>query len=350
MPDEQSNDEGAVTRRLGLFPAEIFVTIFGLLTLVLFAAFGVSLRHPYELYVGRLCFYMSFYLVALLLALPASRLGDLGKSRKGQEKISWKTTFENYRASHLRPRRILNDLRFVNCIALVFFLYFNLKHLVPHVNPSLYDAILLKTDRLIFSGQISGEWLQGILGYRYAEVLSSGYTLFYGYTFFLAMVFILPRNQPLTQEFFTSFVLLWFVTILVIYAVPTLGPCFYVPEYFANIPSCKVTDVQAMLWKHKMFLDKFPKSEKGIFAISGFPSLHLAVPILGALYFRHFSRFLAWLSWVFVGITILTTLYFGWHYLLDDVGAFLLVFGVMRLTRLIFDKGILGSKQAFKGA
>jgi hypothetical protein len=159
------------------------------------------------------------------------------------------------------------------------------------------------------------------------------------------MVFILPRNQPLTQEFFTSFVLLWFATILVIYSFPTLGPCFYVPEYFAEIPACKVTDMQTMLWEHKLFLDKFPKHEEGIYAISGLPSLHLAVPILGALYFRHFSRFLACLSWLFVGVTIVTTLYFGWHYFLDDVGSFFLVFGVMKLTKFIFDKGILGSKQ-----
>jgi membrane-associated phospholipid phosphatase len=230
-------------------------------------------------------------------------------------------------------------------MALTFLLFINLKHLIPLVNPSLYDQVLLKADRLMFSGQISGEWVQNILGLRYAGFLSTAYILFYSYTLFSALVFILQRNESLRQEFFTSFVLLWFLGILIVYCFPTIGPCFYMAERFAEIPACRVTEVQTMLWDHKLMLDQFPKSEKGIYAISGFPSLHLAVPILGAVYLKRFSRFLAWLSWLFVALTVVTTLYFGWHYLLDDVGSFLLVLLVMRVTQSIFKKGILGGRQ-----
>lgn len=324
---------------------EIFIAIFGSLTLLLYVAFDLPLRDPLGFYVKRLPSYMLLYLMGLLIALLFTRLKDLRRSHKDEQEIAWRITLEKFRDSYLRPHLMICDVRLVNCFALIIFFFINLKHLIPLLNQGLYDDILLRSDRLIFSGQTSGEWLQNLLGLRYAELLSSGYTLFYSYTMFSAFVFILQRNQSLTQEFFVSFIFLWFFTMFIVYYFPTLGPCFYVPEHFEKIPACKVTEIQTMLWDNKLFLDQFPKHEKGIYGISGFPSLHLAVPVLGAVYFGRFSKFLAWLSWLFVALTLITTLYFGWHYFLDDVGAFLLVFLVIMLTRFIFKNGLFQSKK-----
>jgi membrane-associated phospholipid phosphatase len=60
--------------------------------------------------------------------------------------------------------------------------------------------------------------------------------------------------------------------------------------------------------------------------ISGFPSLHIAVVLTGSVYLSHIHWAVAFLSWIFVLLTINSTLYLGWHYLLDDVGAVALVY------------------------
>ena len=59
--------------------------------------------------------------------------------------------------------------------------------------------------------------------------------------------------------------------------------------------------------------------------ISGFPSLHVAVAIMGSIYLRHIHPLLSWLSWIFTLLIFNSTIYLGWHYLLDDLGSVLLV-------------------------
>ena len=55
--------------------------------------------------------------------------------------------------------------------------------------------------------------------------------------------------------------------------------------------------------------------------IAGFASLHIAV-ILTAALVAHLvgaPRLLRIALWVFLGLTTLATVYFGWHYVIDDI-------------------------------
>ena len=149
---------------------------------------------------------------------------------------------------------------------------------------------------------------------------------------FVILYSILQRDERLSQRFAAAFAVVWFLGILMVYAVPSWGPCFAAPEVIASLPATDVSGMQADLWKHKLFLEKTPNSAGGVFLISGFPSLHLAVPILCGLLFWSRHRLLGFLSAVFAVLTFVSTIYFGWHYLLDDLGSLVLALAAVWTT------------------
>ncbi len=67
--------------------------------------------------------------------------------------------------------------------------------------------------------------------------------------------------------------------------------------------------------------------------ISGFPSLHMAVTVLGSVYLGKLHWSLAAASWIFVLLITNSTIYLGWHYVLDDIGSLALVYVCIRLAR-----------------
>ena len=56
-------------------------------------------------------------------------------------------------------------------------------------------------------------------------------------------------------------------------------------------------------------------------SIAAFASLHVSVVFTAALIAQllHLPRLLRVALWTFLGLTILATLYFGWHYVADDI-------------------------------
>ena len=61
-------------------------------------------------------------------------------------------------------------------------------------------------------------------------------------------------------------------------------------------------------------------------SVAGFASLHCAVTLLVALMVQHTirNRVVHWIFWANFGVTIVATLYFGWHYVADDVAGILI--------------------------
>ena len=66
--------------------------------------------------------------------------------------------------------------------------------------------------------------------------------------------------------------------------------------------------------------------EGAVQSVAGFASLHCAITLLVALMVQYTlrSRVLHWIFWTNFVITIVATLYFGWHYVADDVAGILI--------------------------
>src|SRR5262249_3857071 len=125
----------------------------------------------------------------------------------------------------------------------------------------------------------------------------------------------------LKEEFLMGLILCWLSGILAVYLLPTLGPCFIDERFITALPE---TGVRAMQLALSAGREKVLATGQGVYLISGFPSLHILVPTFGTIILWRFSRWMAVASGAFVALTFLTTLYFGWHYLIDNIGGLVL--------------------------
>lgn len=321
----------------GLLLCEALVFSFALVAWTLYQVIGLPLRAPAKLYFVRLVTSFCCYLLGLLLICLGFRLRDLTRARQAHVYSPWSSTFADFRRAFLTPRTLFHDLRLVHAISLMFVVFINLKHIVPRVNPFLFDSWIADIELKMFGGRLSGEVLVEALGVKMAPFFSTIYTVWYAYLAFAIFVMIFQRKPIFADEFAASFVFMWLLGIAIVLVFPTWGPCFSLPERFAMLPETGVTRLQEQLWQHKQFIDQHPGSPKGVFMISGFPSLHLAAVILCSWYLQRISPKLAVPSWVFTVLTMLSTLYFGWHYVIDDIGAVVLAVFVIRSVGRIFE-------------
>ena len=77
----------------------------------------------------------------------------------------------------------------------------------------------------------------------------------------------------------------------------------------------------------------FHPVEAGVQSVAGFASLHVAITLTMALVgqytLRH--RVLRVVLWVYMSITVLSTTYFGWHYIADDIFGAIIAFAAFYL-------------------
>lgn len=304
-----------------------------LFSAVLFQVFGLPFRQPLNLYIGQIKIAGYWYLFSLFVCfLVLMCKSGLEKKRTGQ-KLSEGELWQDFRQSYLTWNSFFRVLRLMNAVMLMFVAFAQLKHLIPHVNHALYDAQLLSLEQSLFAGSTSADFLHVLFGFSAAPFISGLYKAYYFYLLIGISILIFQRDLRLAQEYCAAFALMWFVGVLVVYAYPTWGPCFFTPEKFSFIKNTDAGALQQSLWQMKMLLESNPHSTEGLFAISGLPSLHLGVTILGSFYISKISHFLGLLSWIFTALTVVSTLYLGWHYIWDDFAAFVLVAVCLRMAR-----------------
>jgi membrane-associated phospholipid phosphatase len=332
------NTDPKVKRGPKLYAVETIVACFSLLGLLLYFHYDIQLRSPLTLYKARIYHSICFYGAGLLVMPLLVRLGDLSQDFTHSRQQSW----VRYRKSFLNLSSILHDIRLLNAIAIMFVAYINLKHLIPVVNGQFWDATLVDMERAVFGGNLASFYLHQVIDTSWSFVLSDIYKLFYLYVAFFLVFFVLQRDKVISGRYYAAFALCWFFGILMAYAFPTVGPCFQEPALFNHLPYTEVTKMQEDLWRHKLFLDAHPQDPRPVYLISGVPSLHLAVPLLNAILLWPVNKFLSIMSWIFVSLTAVTTVYFGWHYIIDDIASVLLVAIVVLIVNHLFHPGRRG--------
>jgi hypothetical protein len=324
---------------LGLYVPEWILIAFTVVVLSLYELFGFRWRKPLWLLWERILSGGICYIVGLLIALLMLRLLHLREGRALKRLVPHQVTWKIFREHWLTRSAVLFDLRMVIAVAYMFLLFIHMKHLIPWVNDNMLDAKIFRFEEKLFGG-VPAEQLQSLFGTGAAHFLSLGYTSFFGYLAVVLTIFIVQRQRDWTLEFLSAFFLLWLGALLIVYLLPTTGPCFFDPSTVQYLPETEVSILQSDLWRHKMILETNPNAPNAMYLISGLPSLHLAAIVLGSLYLSRIGKVWAGLSWLFAALTVVTTIYFGWHYVLDDVLAVLLALGARRAALRYFS-GIL---------
>ncbi|CAN5157779.1 hypothetical protein BH24ACT12_BH24ACT12_23910 [soil metagenome] len=203
--------------------------------------------------------------------------------------------------------------------------YRNLKGFLPFVRDdhAEVDSALHVIDRALFLGNEPGPVLHDLLGVGFTAHFLSW--IYISYLFFvpLSLGAALVWSRDIRRGFWyvTALCLNWSLGVVSYYMLPSQGPIFAYSQFYRDLPETGVSDLQAALLGTRLYVLADPGVSTSIQGIAGFASLHVSVVFTAALFSHKVraNRLLRYSLWAYLGLTIVSTIYFGWHYLLDDV-------------------------------
>lgn len=212
--------------------------------------------------------------------------------------------------------------------------YRNLKNFLPLVrttdhgrHPVTYDIQMHALDRWALLGHDPATILHTLLGTGI-----SAHVLAYDYLLFLPLVpvtvtawLVWSRNISFGYWYVTAQGLCWTLGTASYYLIPTLGPAFYFPWLYTDLSRTGVSSMQDALIYGRINLHVDPYLN-GVQSVAAFASLHVAITLMMALVGQYTIRHkpIRVVLWVYFGVTTVSTTYFGWHYLSDDVAGALI--------------------------
>jgi membrane-associated phospholipid phosphatase len=206
--------------------------------------------------------------------------------------------------------------------------YRNLKAVVPLVRPEvLFDRQLADWDRAIFGGHDPATLLHSLLGTGFAtQVLSTFYVafiLFLPLTIGATLVFSRDLRAPLYYT--TAQSINWLIGAGSYFLWPALGPAYAEPSQFAGLPHSEVTHLQAVLLDQRIAFLHDPAGATPQ-AIAAFASLHISMSFTAAVaaHLLGLGKRLKIALWVWFAVTMIGTIYLGWHYVVDNIAGVIL--------------------------
>jgi hypothetical protein len=201
--------------------------------------------------------------------------------------------------------------------------YRNLKSFLPLITSQDLDLQLLKIEQDALGGTHPFEVLHTLLGTGVsAQVLSWVYLFFLAFVPISLGASLIASINPLPGLWWVlTLGVNWTLGTLSYYLVPTMGPWFIAPQLFGDLPETSVSRLQNALWVERMEVLSDPSVTNAVQSIAGFASLHASITLSAALiaHLLGLNRILRTALWVMFALTLLSTVYFGWHYVLDDV-------------------------------
>lgn len=200
------------------------------------------------------------------------------------------------------------------------------------------DRQLHDFDRALFLGHSPAGLLHALLGTDTAAVVLA----FCYESFVYVVVAAVVGSVALLPRIRDSYVMLlagawvWILGVGSYYLVPSLGPFASAPADFARLRPTGVSSSQAEYLVDRAHLLADPSAPDAFASISAFASLHTAFTcaiLLVALHLRR--RVLAALLACYLFVVMLATVYFGMHFVVDDVAGILIAVVAVALARLI---------------
>ncbi len=327
--------EPAVSRRrdyrwiIGIWA---LVAVFALITALRSYQVDIPLRDPGgRLFRTRLLGSASFFAVFALID-AAVRVGLRG--------WSFRKAFDVLRTRWPAPRLAL-ALSGLLAYHIVYVCYRNLKSWDVFNTPLDHD--LLRIDSWLFFGHSPAVLLHELLGRdASAHVLAAIYESFpnlVSISFVAALVFANRLRDGFV--FLVAAMWVWILGVASYYLVPSLGPFASAPHEFAQLAQTSISSTQDTYLLQRTNLLADPSRPTSFASISAFASLHVGYTFMVVLMLRYYGlRRLMQLVAVFLVGTLLATIYFGWHFVTDDIAGLLLAYVAVRLARLmVYPKG-----------
>jgi hypothetical protein len=201
----------------------------------------------------------------------------------------------------------------------------NLKSYVPFVRPHLMDDTLLRIDRELALGHNPATLLHEVLGTGVAAHLMS--LIYVAWILFLSLSLLVAlfwtRNVHTACWYVTAVAVNWVLGVSIYYLIPSLGPIFVRPAWFADLPQTQATQIAQSWMADRVDMLADPFGTPALQTVAAFASLHVSVMVTACLVAR-MGRLrpvcIQWGLWSFLLLNILATVYLGWHYVVDVFG------------------------------
>lgn len=223
--------------------------------------------------------------------------------------------------THWTPARLQLVVVGISCFYIVYVAYRNLKSLLPLVREVKYDRELRLLDRTLLLGHDPATLLHDLLGTGLsAHVLSTVYLAYIPLVAILVTVWLVwSSNIGYGWWFVTAQGIAWTLGTVSYYLLPTLGPGIMYPWLTSDLTPTGTSELMdSLVYSRQGFLWGGGDYQ----GVAGFASLHTAIALLWALMAQHTVRsiLVRRVLWVNFALTVVATLYFGWHHIADDIG------------------------------
>lgn len=311
-------DEGADIGRAWLAPP--LIAAFALVSMLTIASLeGLPIRDPDARYVGS-----PLALIGLIAAVFI--VLDVGPR-------AWMRRRTDPDTPSASPFAVLRERWFNRrgatvLVALVSFYvtylsYRNLKSFIPFVSDSDHDIGLLGFDRAMFFGNDPATIMHSLFGTGIsAEALSMVYLAFLTFVpVSLGIALIWSSNLRAGLWYVSTLSLCWLFGAASYFLIPAQGPIYAQPGLYSSLPETGVSRLQETLAEHRLEVLAGPNATEAVQSVAAFASLHIAVLFAAALIAQMLKgpRFLRLGLWAMLGLTAVATIYFGWHYVIDDI-------------------------------
>jgi membrane-associated phospholipid phosphatase len=142
-----------------------------------------------------------------------------------------------------------------------------------------------------------------------------------------------------------------YIGLVIYWLFPTLGPCFFNETAYIFNQMPENTALKPMLYNQFRSMITSPTNFKvGLFnGIAAFPSLHVAHSLIYLVYLWPRQRFLTTLNILPFVLLCVSTVYLGWHYVIDiPAGALVGVAAILIVYRTYKDVETGDREQKFE--
>jgi PAP2 superfamily len=283
---------------------------------------GVPLRDPNAVTLRRLS-------VAVAVTVGFLLLDILVRAARAERGVPSLRALAEVRRTRWTPGRLTVVAVAIACFHVTYLAYRNIKSVAPLLRPGdVFDTQLLDVDRWLLGGRDPYVALHDLLGTATAaHALSSVYMVFFAVIpLTLAAGLVLLPDLRAGLFVATALSLAWLLGAGSYLILPSIGPFHFDAAAFTSLPHTPVTDLQVSLLERRAAFLADPSAPGAAQSIGAFASLHTAIwgTIVLAAHVLGAPRAVRAIIWVLAILTVVATVYFGWHYILDDVAGVLI--------------------------
>lgn len=303
-------------------------------TLVIAQVYGLTIDYPLLLNFNYDVFFLCLvaFFIVMLFPMVALQQWMEGHDDRPFGEASRKVMAEKYFS-----RQKLYDLVHILFLMKVLLVQYScLKQAIPLINPWVYDDGLLLWDLWLHYGFNPMTGSVQFLGTspEMVEFMDSAYLGWYAIQAPTLVIFaFLIHHRPLHIAFFSAYFCLWVFSGLITLILPSLGPIYISPEWFPHIDGTFADQLQSQLWGHYLAgLINPEQYQANIYeGIAAFPSLHVGVIALFSFFLYPIHRGMGLAMGIFTAVTLVGSVYLGWHYAVDGYFTILLSYVLYRL-------------------